>query len=64
MKDITFLACTAAFLLASIFGYGNNIYKVFASPNFETQEMVRIAGIVVAPVGVVMGYVDDTNNEI
>jgi hypothetical protein len=64
MKSLLILLPAAALFFGSIFGYANNIYKVFVSPNFETQEMVRVAGIVVAPVGVVMGYVDDSNNEL
>lgn len=47
-----------ASLLASLYGYVHNIYALIHHVGaFGIQELVRAVGIVLFPVGVIMGYV-------
>lgn len=59
MKDLVFTVLFIAFWIAALFGYVANIYKL-TKCDFDTPlkaEVIRVAGIVIPPVGAVLGFV-------
>lgn len=60
MKDTGFTVLVIAFWIAALFGYVANIYKL-TKCDFDTPlkaEVIRVIGIVVPPMGAVIGYVE------
>ena len=60
MKDTGFTVLVIAFWIAALIGYVANIYKL-TKCDFDTPlkaEVIRVAGIIVVPVGMVLGYVN------
>ena len=56
MKSFTPLIYLTIFLLA-IFGWCYNIYKLFQLDSMSGELALRAIGVIVAPLGVIMGYV-------
>lgn len=44
-------------LLLAIFGWFYNIYKLFQLDGMSGELAVRVIGIIVAPLGAIMGYI-------
>lgn len=60
MKDLIFTVLVIAFWVAALCGYVANIYKL-TKCDFDTPlkaETIRVIGIVVPPMGAVIGYVN------
>lgn len=58
MKSITKEFLALMIWLACVYGWGANLFKLF-DYDFEPAykaEALRITGVIVAPVGIIMGY--------
>lgn len=44
-------------LLLAIFGWFYNIYKLFHLDGMSGELAIRVIGIIVAPLGAIMGYI-------
>lgn len=56
MERFTPLIYVTVFVLA-IFGWCYNIYKLFQLDSMSGELAVRAIGIIVAPLGAIMGYI-------
>lgn len=61
MSDMIGVIVAASIAALAFFGWGNNIYKLYNySDQMETgQVVIRGVGIPIAPLGIVMGYINE-----
>ena len=52
-------------IIACFYGWGNNAYRLIQAdfePSYKT-EIIRTAGIIIVPAGVILGYIDIPDNK-
>jgi hypothetical protein len=57
MKDIVVTIFIFVAMSATVYGWCMNIYKLFGLTALDGELVARAVGIVVAPLGVILGFV-------